>query len=65
MLLLLSLIKKEKKSNEQIKYLYKKTKGKFIIIGVGGIFSAEDAYKKIRLGASSGTLRPLPLLVEG
>lgn len=42
----------ESKSNEQIKYIYKKTKGKFIIIGVGGIFSAQDAYKKIKLGAS-------------
>ncbi|MDP2642431.1 MAG: quinone-dependent dihydroorotate dehydrogenase [Candidatus Peregrinibacteria bacterium] len=39
-------------SNETIKYMYKKTQGKAIIIGVGGIFSAEDAYKKIRLGAS-------------
>lgn len=39
-------------SNEQIKYIYKKTKGKFIIVGVGGIFSAEDAYKKMKLGAS-------------
>ncbi|PIZ76284.1 hypothetical protein COY05_01850 [Candidatus Peregrinibacteria bacterium CG_4_10_14_0_2_um_filter_38_24] len=39
-------------SNETIKYLYKKTQGKAIIIGVGGIFNAEDAYKKIRLGAS-------------
>ena len=25
---------------------------RFIIIGVGGIFSAEDAYTKIKLGAS-------------
>lgn len=39
-------------SNETIKYIYKKTQGKATIIGVGGIFSAEDAYKKIRLGAS-------------
>ena len=39
-------------SNELIKYVYKKSKAKLIIIGVGGIFSAEDAYKKIRLGAS-------------
>ncbi len=39
-------------SNETIKYIYKKTQGKSIIIGVGGIFNAEDAYKKIRLGAS-------------
>lgn len=42
----------EEKSNRLIKYLYKKTQGKYVIIGLGGIFSAEDAYKKIRLGAS-------------
>ena len=41
-----------KASNKLIKYLYKKTKGKYVIIGVGGIFSAEDAYEKIKLGAS-------------
>ncbi len=39
-------------SNESIRYIYSKTKGRFIIIGCGGIFSAEDAYKKIKLGAS-------------
>jgi dihydroorotate dehydrogenase len=42
----------EEKSNELLKYVYEKTKGKKIIIGVGGIFSAEDAYRKIKLGAS-------------
>ena len=42
----------KEKADELIKYIYKKTKGKKIIIGVGGIFSAEDAYKKIRNGAS-------------
>jgi len=42
----------QKLSDEQIAYIYKKTKGEFIIMGVGGVFSAEDAYKKIRLGAS-------------
>ncbi|MBI2629140.1 quinone-dependent dihydroorotate dehydrogenase [Candidatus Pacearchaeota archaeon] len=42
----------EELSNKNIAYIYKKTKGKFIIIGVGGVFSAEDAYKKIKLGAS-------------
>ena len=31
---------------------YKKTKGKFVIIGSGGIFSGEDAYRKIKNGAS-------------
>jgi len=39
-------------SNQMISYLYKKTKGKFIIIGLGGVFNAEDAYKKIKMGAS-------------
>ncbi len=39
-------------SNKLIKYVYKKTKGKYIIIGVGGIFTAEDAYEKIKNGAS-------------
>ncbi|OGD85408.1 dihydroorotate dehydrogenase (quinone) [Candidatus Curtissbacteria bacterium RBG_13_35_7] len=39
-------------TNDLIAYVYKKTKGKFIIIGLGGVFSCEDAYKKIRLGAS-------------
>ncbi len=42
----------EQLANDLIKYIYKKGGGKFIIIGVGGVFSAEDAYKKIRLGAS-------------
>jgi dihydroorotate dehydrogenase len=32
--------------------IYKLTEGKIPIIGVGGIFSAEDAYRKICLGAS-------------
>lgn len=39
-------------SNKIIAYIYKKTRGKYIIIGFGGVFSAEDAYKKIKLGAS-------------
>lgn len=42
----------QKLSDDLIAYLYKKTKGSFIIIGCGGIFTAEDAYKKIKLGAS-------------
>jgi dihydroorotate dehydrogenase subfamily 2 len=42
----------EQLSNDLIGYVYKKTKDRFIIVGVGGIFNAEDAYKKIRLGAS-------------
>jgi len=39
-------------SNKQIAYLYKKTKKEFVIIGCGGVFTAEDAYRKIKLGAS-------------
>ena len=39
-------------SNNHISLIYRKTQGKLCIIGVGGVFSAQDAYKKIRLGAS-------------
>lgn len=39
-------------NNELISYTYKHYQGKFIIIGVGGIFSAEDAYEKIKRGAN-------------
>ncbi|HBW74057.1 MAG TPA: quinone-dependent dihydroorotate dehydrogenase [Candidatus Magasanikbacteria bacterium] len=39
-------------SNELIRYCYQKTKGAYVIIGCGGVFSAEDAYKKIKAGAS-------------
>lgn len=49
----------EELSNKLIEHVYRKTRGvrtsdgkDFIIIGVGGIFSAKDAYKKIRRGAS-------------
>ncbi|KKQ24387.1 MAG: dihydroorotate dehydrogenase 2, nonfunctional [Candidatus Roizmanbacteria bacterium GW2011_GWC1_37_12] len=42
----------EKRSNELIKLAYKKFGEKLVIIGCGGIFNAEDAYKKIKLGAS-------------
>ena len=39
-------------SNKQIGYLYRKCGDRYTIIGCGGIFSAEDAYEKIKLGAS-------------
>ncbi|OGY23476.1 MAG: dihydroorotate dehydrogenase (quinone) [Candidatus Woykebacteria bacterium RBG_13_40_15] len=42
----------EAASNELISYIYRKFGKKFVIIGCGGVFSAEDAYKKIKLGAS-------------
>ncbi len=41
-----------KKSLELIKYVYKKTEGKYVIVGCGGITSAEDAYERIKAGAS-------------
>ena len=39
-------------ATEFIRHIYKKTKGKLPIIGVGGVFTAEDAYEKIKAGAS-------------
>ncbi|MDO8490297.1 MAG: quinone-dependent dihydroorotate dehydrogenase [bacterium] len=39
-------------SNALISHIWKKTKGKLVIIGCGGVFTAEDAYRKIRKGAS-------------
>lgn len=39
-------------SNELISKTYAKYGQKLTIIGVGGIFSAEDAYEKIKRGAS-------------
>lgn len=41
-----------KLSNELIKRTYQTFGDRFVISGVGGIFSAEDAYEKIRLGAT-------------
>lgn len=42
----------EKRSNELIRLTYKKYGEKLVIIGCGGVFSAEDAYKKVKLGAT-------------
>lgn len=42
----------EKLSNNLIAYTYKRYGDKLVIIGVGGVFSAQDAYTKIKLGAS-------------
>ncbi|MFA6427737.1 MAG: quinone-dependent dihydroorotate dehydrogenase [Candidatus Magasanikbacteria bacterium] len=39
-------------STKLIAHVYQKTKGKYIIIGCGGVSSAEDAYEKIKAGAS-------------
>jgi dihydroorotate dehydrogenase len=40
------------RSTEMIADLYRLTRGKLPIIGVGGIFTAEDAWEKIAAGAS-------------
>ncbi len=42
----------EPKADKVLSYVYQKTKGKFLLIGLGGVFSAEDAYRKIRSGAN-------------
>jgi len=39
-------------SDDQIAYIYNKTKGKYVIIGCGGVFTAKDAFHKIQLGAT-------------
>ena len=39
-------------STNVIRHVYRRTRGKITIIGVGGIFSAKDAYEKITSGAS-------------
>lgn len=40
------------KTNKIISYLYKHSEGQYKIIGVGGIFNAQDAYDKIKAGAN-------------
>lgn len=39
-------------SDDLIRQIYRRCGKEFVIIGCGGVFSAEDAYKKIQLGAS-------------
>ena len=39
-------------SNEALRKMYKLTKGKIPIIGVGGVTNAEDVYQKMKLGAT-------------
>lgn len=40
------------RSTEIIRFIYQQTQGRLPIIGVGGIFTAEDAWEKITAGAS-------------
>ena len=39
-------------TDDLLAYIYKKEGTRFVLVGCGGVFTAEDAYKKIRLGAS-------------
>ncbi|PID51582.1 MAG: dihydroorotate dehydrogenase (quinone) [Pasteurellales bacterium] len=39
-------------STEVVRHVYRRTRGKMTIIGVGGIFTAQDAYEKITSGAN-------------
>jgi dihydroorotate dehydrogenase len=40
------------RSTEMVRHLYRQTRGRLPIVGVGGIFSAADAWEKIAAGAS-------------
>ena len=40
------------RSTEMVRHLYRQTRGSLPIIGVGGIFTAADAWEKITAGAS-------------
>lgn len=42
----------QKRATEVIRFIYQETNGKLPIIGVGGIFNADDAWAKIIAGAS-------------
>lgn len=56
-------------STEMIRHIYRATSGKYILIGLGGVFTAEDAYEKIRAGASlvqlvTGLIYEGPMVVK-
>ena len=39
-------------STDVVRHVYQRTRGKITIIGVGGVFNADDAYEKITSGAN-------------
>ena len=41
-----------KMSTELLRKIYKKTGDKYVLVGCGGIFTADDAYEKIKAGAT-------------
>jgi len=59
----------EKRSTEVIRYLHHHSGGAFPIVGVGGVFSAQDAIEKLEAGASlvqvySGMIYEGPFLIK-
>ena len=42
----------QKRSTEVIRFLYQKSQGQMPIVGVGGIFTARDAWEKLNAGAT-------------
>lgn len=42
----------KERANTVMRYLYRRTEGRLPLIGVGGIATAEDAYERIKSGAS-------------
>jgi dihydroorotate dehydrogenase len=57
------------RSTEVIRFIYSETKGQLPIVGVGGIFTAADAWEKITAGASllqvyTGWIYEGPLMVR-
>lgn len=57
------------RSVEMVRYIYKKTEGRYPIIGVGGIFTPEDALRMLEAGASlvevyTGFIYEGPLMIK-
>lgn len=42
----------ERRATEVVRRVYARARGRLAVVGVGGVFTAEDAYRKIRAGAS-------------
>lgn len=42
----------QEQADKLLSYIYRKEGRKYVLVGLGGVFTAEDAYRKIRLGAS-------------
>jgi len=58
------------RSTEIIRFIWQQTQGKIPIIGVGGIFTPEDAWEKITAGAClvqvyTGWIYSGPLIIRG